>query len=344
MQSIRLIFVLISCFLSFASLADIPKKKIAVLYSYPKGEWYYGIQRGVQETLGKYAQDRYTFFDYLYDYEGLKFKSKKTQSAEIERIVNEVLKVDPDYIVINDDEAVDKFIDKFPKTKPVILNAINQQPAHSEWAKGRDTSHFCGIVEHYPIEESLKMVSLMVKDVRQMSVVSSEGDSSKIVSKMFQEIKSNKMSEVKVREIYLKTSWEDWKTSFREINTKDQIAWILVPYEVFDKKGKQVSLDEMANWIKSNVKIPLLGILSIHTKMGFLAAISVDPYGLGKQAAEIIIQVEKGGRCSQIGFAKSKYHSFEVNTDEVNRLGLKVPDSFIGVAKFVKTSQDGLKR
>ncbi|MBY0517503.1 MAG: hypothetical protein K2P81_11370 [Bacteriovoracaceae bacterium] len=344
MQSLRLFIVLISGFLSFASLAEIPTKKIVVLYSYPKGEWYYGIQRGIQDTLGKYAQDRYKFFDYLYDYEGLKFKSKKAQSDEIERIVKEVLKIDPDYIVINDDEAVEKFIDKFPKTKSVILNAINQQPVTSLWAKGRDITQFCGVVEHYPIEESLRMISLMVKDVRQMSVVSSEGDSSKIVSKIFEELKSKKTSEIKVREIYLKTSWDDWKTSFREINTKDQLAWILVPYEVFDKNGKQVSLDEMANWIKSNMKIPLLGILSIHTKMGFLAAISVDPYGLGKQAAEIIIQIEKGDRCSQIGFAKSKYHSFEVNTDEVKRLGLKVPDSFIGVAKFVKTSQDGLKR
>jgi len=101
----------------------------------------------------------------------------------------------------------------------------------------------------------------------------------------------------------------------------------------------------MSTWIKANVKVPLLGILSIHTKMGFLSAISVDAYGLGKQAAEKVIQIEKGEKCSQVGFSKSKYHIFEVNTDEVERLGMKVPEQFIGVAKFIKsTDPKSLKR
>lgn len=338
MQLLKLFIVLISGFLSFEALARVHKRNVAVIYSYPKGEWFNGIHRGLNETLNKYASGRFQIFDFLYDYEGLKFKSKEMQLKEVERIRAAIASIDPAFIIINDDEAVEKFIGKFPKEKPVILNAINQDPKSSAWAKGVDLSRYCGIIEHYPIEESLKMISLMVKNVKQMSVVSSEGDSSKIVSKIFENIKLDKSPTVRVREIYLKSSWEDWKKSFLEINQKDQLAWMLVPYEVFGKDGRPVSLQEMANWIKTNVKVPLLGILSIHTKMGFLAAISVDPYGLGKQAGELIIQQDKGDSCSAIGFLKSKYHVFEVNTDEVERLGLKVPDQFIGVAKFLKSS------
>ncbi len=73
-------------------------------------------------------------------------------------------------------------------------------------------------------------------------------------------------------------------------------------------------------------------------KMGFLSAISVDPYGLGKQAGEIIIRLENGQKCEKVGFEKSKYHTFEINTDEVTRLNMKVPEEFIGVATFVKNS------
>lgn len=338
MQLLKLFLIVITCFLSFGSSAQVQKRNVVVIYSYPKGEWFNGIQSGLNDTLNKYAQGRYQIFDFLYDYEGLKFKNSEARLKEVERIRTAVTNIDPAFIVINDDEAVEMFIGKFPKEKPVILNAVNQEPKLSPWARGVDLSRYCGVIEHYPIEESLKMISLMVKDLKQMSVVSSQGDSSKIVSKIFEGFQQDRSSLVRVREIYLKSSWEDWKKSFLEINQKDQLAWILVPYEVFGKDGRLVSLQEMSNWIKANVKIPLLGILSIHTKMGFLAAISVDPYGLGKQAGELIIQQEKGEKCSSIGFLKSKYHAFEVNTDEVRRLGLKVPDQFIGVAKFLKSS------
>lgn len=333
----QIFIVLISVILCFSARGDVTKRKIVTIYSYPKGEWYNGIQSGLVKTLTSYKRDYFEVHDFLYDYENFKLKSPNVQKQEVDRIISSIKSINADYIVINDDEAVEKFIDKFPTTSSVILNGINQEPLLSTWGKGRDISKFCGIIEHYPIGESLKMISLMVKNVKQMSVISSEGDSSKIVSKIFTEMQKTNSSNVKIRKIYLKSSWSEWKKSFQEINSKDQLAWILVPYEVVDEKGKPISLTEMAIWIKANVKIPLLGILSIHTKMGFLAAISVDAHGLGKQAAETVIQIEKGEPCSKIGFSKSKYHIFEVNTDEVDRLGMKVPEQFIGVAKFIKS-------
>lgn len=345
MQLLKLSIVVISGFLSLGVFAQASKRNIAVIYSYPKGEWFNGIRRGMSETLNKYSEGRFQLHDFLYDYEGLKFRPKKVQLEEVEKIRLAVMKLNPAFIVINDDEAVEKLIDKFPKEIPIILNAINQVPEKSSWSRGVDLSRYCGIIEHYPIEESLRMISLMVKNVKQMSVVSSEGDSSRIVSKIFENLDIKKTDSVKVRKIYLRSSWEDWKKSFQEINKSDQLAWILVPYEVFGKDGRPVELRVMAEWIKANVKIPILGILSIHTKMGFLAAISVDPFGLGKQAGELIIQQDKGEKCSQIGFSKSKYHVFEVNTDEVERLGLKIPEQFFGVAKFLKSPPDsGVKR
>lgn len=341
----QIFIVVFSLIFSLTALGDSTKRKVAVIYSYPKGEWYEGIQRGLKEILTSFEKNHYEVHDFLYDYEVFKLKPQNVQKAEVAKIVKLVSDLRADYIIINDDEAVEKFINQFPANKPLILNAINQEPLQSSWSKGHDMQKFCGVIEHYPIEESMKMISLMVKDLKQMSVISSEGHSSQIVSKIFRNMQKTSNSAVRIREIYLKSAWSDWKKAFFEINKKDQLAWILVPYEVVDQKGNSVSLTEMATWIKANVKVPLLGILSIHTKMGFLAAISVDPYGLGKQAAEIIIQLEKGSKCSGIGFVRSKYHIFEVNTDEVERLGMKVPEQFIGVAKFIKsTDPKTLKR
>ena len=266
------------------------------------------------------------------------------QEKTINNILREIAKIKPAYIVVNDDEAVSKFIDRFPSNQNVILNGINQIPTEAAWARGKITENFCGVVEQYPIEQSMKMISLMSKNIKRMSVVSSEGDSSKIVAKIFENLRQDKNQKVKVRNIYLHSKWSDWKKAFLEINQKDDLAWILVPFEVHDDNGKVKSLQEMAAWIKENVKVPLLGILSIHMKMGFLSAISVDPFGLGKQTGEIIIRLEKGEKCQTIGFERSKYHNFEINTDEVARLGMKVPEEFIGVATFVKSPSINYER
>lgn len=336
MQSLKVLSVFLLFLSSVTAWGVNTSRKVAIIHSYPKGEWYHGIDKGIAETLKKF-KDHYETVSFIYDYEVLKFKSVGEQEKAINGIVSEVTKIHPEFIVINDDEAASKFINRFPPNSKIILNGINQFPGEAIWAKGKDLEKYCGVVEQYPIEKSLKMISLMSKNIKQMSIVSSEGDSSKIVAKIFEDLRKDKKQKVQVRSIYLRSKWNDWKKAFLEINQKDDLAWILVPYEVVDDNGKVMSLEKMASWIKSNVKVPLLGILSIHTKMGFLSAISVDPFGLGKQTAEIIIRLEKGERCEKIGFEKSKYHTFEINTDEVARLKMKVPEEFIGVATFVKS-------
>ena len=334
MQSHKVFLVFLSCLYSL-SVFGATSRKVVIIHSYPKGEWYFGIEKGITETLNKF-KGNYEVINYLYDYEVLKFKAVAEQERAIDKILKEIAKVKPEYIVVNDDEATSKFIDRFPLDQKIILNGINQFPDEAAWAKGKAMKSYCGVVEQYPIEKSLKMISLMSKNIKQMSVVSSEGDSSKIVAKIFENLRNDKTQKVQLRSIYLHSKWSDWKKAFLEINQKDDLAWILVPYEVHDENGRLMPLQEMAKWIKTNVKVPLLGILSIHTKMGFLSAISVDPYGLGKQTGEIIIRLEKGEKCQTIGFEKSKYHTFEINTDEVARLKMKVPEEFIGVATFVK--------
>lgn len=336
MQTIRILTVFLSCLISLSALGASVSRKVVIIHSYPKGEWYFGIEKGISETLKKF-KDQYEVISFVYDYEVLKFKSEVEQQTAISKILKEIAFLNPAYIIINDDEAVNKFVDRFPRGQNVIFNGINQFPAEARWAKDRDIKRYCGVVEQYPIEQSMKMISLMSKNIKKMSIVSSEGDSSKIVANIFKNLKKDKTQKVQLRNIYLHSKWSDWKKAFLEINQKDDLAWILVPYEVLDEKGKVKPLQEMADWIKANVKVPLLGILSIHTKMGFMSAISVDPYGLGKQASEVIIRLEKGEKCQTIGFERSKYHNFEINPDEVKRLGMKVPEEFIGVATFVKS-------
>lgn len=314
-------------------------KNIVVIHSYPAGEWQNGISKGLESTL-RSSSHHFKFEHMLYDYEKLKFKGLKEQEERVLQILREISRISPDYIVINDDEAIAKVLPKLKTHAHVILNGVNDDPENTSWGKANDLSHRCGVIEHYPLSQSLKMISLMAPKIKSMSVISSTGDSSKIVARIFRKLTAQQLQNIRLRKVSLESSWEKWKSELLEMNKHDGIGWILVPYEVVDANGRAIPLNEMASWIKNNISIPMLGILSVHTKMGFLSAISVEPFGLGKQSAEIIARIEKGQSCKSIGFEKSKYHNFEINTDELKRFGFKVPDRFIGVAKFVKTDTE----
>jgi ABC-type uncharacterized transport system substrate-binding protein len=312
---------------------------IVVIHSYPDGEWKKGVTKGIEDTL-KAGKRKFNFEHILYDYETLKFQKKEIQNRRINEIISQISKTSPSYIVLNDDEAIEKILPKLSSYKNVILNGINDVPSNTVWGKENDLTNRCGVIEHYPVTQTLKMISQMAPKVKSMSIVSSQGDSSKIVANVFKNLNSTQLHNIELRKISLESKWEIWQKELLEMNKHDGVGWILVPYEVVDLNGKPIPLHEMATWIRKNISIPLLGILSVHTKMGFLAAISVEPFGLGKQAGEIIARIEKGEECKKIGFEKSKYHNFEINLDEIKRFGFKVPDKFIGVAKFVKTDSE----
>jgi ABC-type uncharacterized transport system substrate-binding protein len=311
--------------------------KIVVIHSYPEGgEWNKGLTKGIEDTLSN-NKKKFDFTHILYDYETLKFKTSDDQNKRINEIISQINTTAPTYVVINDDEAIEKILPKLSSHKNIILNGINDVPIKTDWGKHNDISTRCGIIEHYPVTQTLKMISQMAPNIKSMSIITSQGDSSKIVANVFKNLDSNQLHNINLRKVSLESKWENWKKELLEMNKHDGVGWILVPYEVVDENGKAIPLHEMASWIRKHITIPLLGILSVHTKMGFLSAISVEPFGLGKQAAEIIARIEKGENCQSIGFEKSKYHNFEINIDEIKRFGFKVPDKFIGVAKFVKT-------
>ena len=159
-------------------------KHVFVVHSYPQGEWHNGIKKGLKETLSK-SKVTFTLEHHLYDYEVLKFKSAKEQRQRVLEIKALISKTNPDYIVLNDDEAIEKLLPELKGFKNLVLNGVNDSSIKSKWGKGINVRNYCGIIEFYPITQSLKMISMMSSNIKSMSVLSSEGDSSKIVAKIF---------------------------------------------------------------------------------------------------------------------------------------------------------------
>ncbi|MBL7665685.1 MAG: hypothetical protein JNM93_11180 [Bacteriovoracaceae bacterium] len=328
---LKVLFVIVNLAFSIELFA----KSVVLIQSYPDGVWTKGIVNGATETLQKFSSN-FNIINYVYDSEILRHKDFKEQEKVVTEILNKIKQVNPSYIILNDDEAVEKFINKLDPKLNIIINGINDVPENIPGVKKEKLNSLCGIIEDFPIEQSIRMITLMSSKIKQMSVISSNNISSQIVARKFEKLQKDKTQKIKLRKIYLSDSWEEWKIALMKINKVDDLTWILVPYEIKNKKNINMSLIDIAKWVRKNVRIPILGILSINTKMGFLSAISIDPYGLGRQAAEVVIRMEQSETCSKIGFEKYKYLNFEINKDEVRRLGLKVPSEFMGIARFIE--------
>ncbi len=324
---------------SFSANKIIPKVKIAIIHSYPVGEWYYGINNGLKSKLKEFNVDS-SLSLLSYDYESLKNKTNVERKKAVNEILASLTKEKLDFVVICDDEAALQMgslvIEKLKKK--VIFVGINHTP-YTNWMSTIDKSLFSVVHEKYPIDKSVDMLKKLMPNLKTISILSSAGYTSILVSKQARESHA-KIKKLKLRRVLNSSSWEEWKQFLKEENNiSHNSLWILVPYEVFNEKKETVNIKEIGDWIRANTKLPTIGIISIHTKMGLLASIAVNPEGVGFQAAEQIFQILNGSSQEAIGAEATRYHNFEINLTEARRLNIEIPSQFLGIAKFVENQE-----
>jgi ABC-type uncharacterized transport system substrate-binding protein len=121
-----------------------------------------------------------------------------------------------------------------------------------------------------------------------------------------------------------------------KLGLDNDALFVLVPYEVVDKNGYDVPPEQIGFLLKSKLNIPTLGLISIHTRIGLFASISVDSKDLGRQSAEQIHRYFNGESMQNIGFEDLRYYNFEINADAAKRLNISIPEEFYGLTHFVE--------
>jgi hypothetical protein len=211
---LRIIYILIISY-TYASFAN---EQVVFIHSYPPGVWYNGMTKGASDVFSK--SNKFKIKNLLYDYESLRFKSNNEQNAAAIAVAKQANSSSAKYIVINDDEAIEKVYEYLDKNKTILLNGLNQHFKYDPVYSKMNLNKHCGIIEHYPVKRSLDMISLMSKDIKQMSILSSDGKSSLIVTNIFKDLKANPYKNIKVREILNSKNWAEWKKSLKEFNKK----------------------------------------------------------------------------------------------------------------------------
>lgn len=310
---------------SVAASGDV--KKIIIFYSYPPGEWSHGINDSLESVL-KDKMVKYALSSAIFHAEYWRNQPKEKRQNEKDRLLGEIAKVKPDLILLCDDEVSDFLAsDIRPMGIPVIFTGLNREKSDIPWLQTFAKNKIAGTLELYRTEDTMKLLKGVRPGAKRISILTSANDTSELVSKQIGDDlrRMEAQGNVKLRATYKLRFWSEWKTAIEEINKLDDAAWVLVPYDVRDENNQEVSVERVGSWLKANLKVPSLGIISVSTRIGILAGIPISPESLGRQMGEQVAEFFSGKKLSDIGIVRAKYFKEELNLNQLSRLKLRLP-------------------
>ncbi len=311
----------------------IAQNNILVVHSYEQGSWTTEGTRGVSKVFQ--GNKEYKVNEFIYDY--IKYRGTPHFLTKIKKTVSELT---PKAIIVFDDEAADDLLPYLNSLGvPVVLTGINREPKDTKWylEENHKNRNFTGILERYPFEQSLKMLKKIKPSVKKITILSSNNETSKIVSsQVINNFKkyNNEFNGVRLNDVVLSSSWEVWQKTIRE-SSKTDAFWILVPWNVNDKSGKEVDIRIIGDFYREFSKVPEIGIVNISDKLGFVSSFSVNAEDLGIQAANItlnILQTKVHPR--NLSFVENSMVRFVINKKRADQLGITIPSEFLDFAKI----------
>lgn len=323
----RLIFLLL---LSLNAMAA--NYKIMVIFSYPGSSWNTNGQQGVKKVFTE-KKHRVSITSYVYD--NNKIRKNKRIDFEAKRIQKIVNKGKFDGVIIFDDEASEDLLKRVKFNAPVVITGINQDEKKLTWV---DKSKVGVILERYPFENSLKMLKRLDKNINEISIMTTNNESSNIIlSQLLAKFRSyqNKYHGIKLVNVLNNKNWSSWKKFLTENQKENRALWVLVPWEVFNSSGKEVTIKEISAYFLKNNRLPTIGIVDINKLLGFLASLSVHSEDLGRQAAIQLMNLINHSQRPKVETINKV--RFVINKNRAKQLDIKVPIELLELATIDRT-------
>lgn len=301
--------------------------RVLAVFSYLPGLWSSQAEKGIR-TAFKERSMSLKLETYVYDY----LRKRTERKSELQKVKHLINKLQPDFILIFDDEATEDLLPELNKLGvPIVVTGINKELAATKWwMKDFDKNrNFTGVLERYPFNQSLDILRKINGKIKKISILTSENDSSKIIVNQLIKTFSaanNTIKGVELKDVLISKSWSQWQAFILSHKRLDEAFWILVPWDVLDESGKEVNLKTMGDFYRKNSVIPELGIVSANNMFGFLACFSVNSEDLAYQGASIGIHVVRDRIFpNSIPFENVKSVRFTLNKKRAESLGYQMP-------------------
>lgn len=346
----RIIFA--TCIMLFSNIVALAKEThIAIIHSYTKGTWTEQGTAGVRAAISD-AGIQAKFTEIIHDY-------LKIRSLPRDKIDNAVMKsaklikaTNADLIVMFDDEAAEALMPYLSNSKtPVVLTGINKREKELKWylKDGDSKRNFSGVWERYPFSQYLKLLKRVYPQISKICILSSENDTSHIVTAQLQDFflsGGGKPYNVELEKTVMSSKWSTWKETISNYTGTDRAFWVVNPWNVILESTKEeVPLPTIGEYFRKNSNLASLGIVSIVHEMGFLAAFAVNAEDLGYQAGIMAAKILKEGvQPRDLPFQDNDDIRLVINKVRADELGIKIPMDLLEFATIAKKIRTDFKR
>jgi ABC-type uncharacterized transport system substrate-binding protein len=336
------------CLSACARTAEAPAAtKVLVIHSYHEGwDWNSDIEAGIIEGLAQQG------FDQGVDYQITSFymdtKVTYTTVDQIEERAALALDLiddyDPDIVFVNDDNALKyvavEYVKAHPESGlPFVFCGINVDPSVYEPIESLEHpgGKITGTLERFPYTEAFALAKRLSPDAENIVLLADSSTSSTAVIDNFNTTYLNVVNDSPLDIIgpIQFTTFDEWKTTVAEYQTKADFIGIITYHQLRDDNGDVVPAQDVVNWTVNNSALPEVGFITFHTEDGFLSAAGVDGYNTGIYTGVIGGEILNGADPGAIPIVDPQAVEIAFNLCRADMLGITIPAAELAAADKV---------
>ncbi|WP_031481837.1 ABC transporter substrate-binding protein [Maridesulfovibrio frigidus] len=256
--------------------------------------------------------------------------------AQAEIVLAKIEKINPDVVVVLDDNAFRAVALKLVDSKiAVVFSGLNGQPEdYNEivtWIDSRSKPghNITGIYEKLHIVQAFKVQKKILPDLERALIVSDESPTGKAVLKEVNLELSEESVDV-FFDVKIATSWEDYKDIILKSCSSPDIGTIYTAATLLkDKHGQVHSTSEIIKWTVGNCLKPGIPINYSFSRLGMFGGAGVDFISMGRQAGVMVGRILNGDKPGDIAIENAKRYGLVFNLKRAEELGITIPNDVL---------------
>jgi ABC-type uncharacterized transport system substrate-binding protein len=299
---------------------------ILILHALAAGNfWPAQIELGFKQELEKSG------------YKG-SFDSLYLPSLDTKSILDKIDEKKPSCIVISNDPMNDELIRAITKIRkiPVFFASIPKQESQLSWLTD-NRNYVTGVLERTHLPDVVTTLEkIKSSNIKKMGIlVGGPSENMWSLGELIQ-FEMKQRPDIQIDLQWAKT-YEIWKEKAVTLNRENDVLVPLLPYGMTSlNENVETDWDLINQFMIQNITIPTIGIGCMHTKIKRTIALSMKPRAIGVQVAKMVYDhIHNGVKVSNINIETTKFYELEIDSENIKRLKLKIPDEIASYANIL---------
>ena len=324
-----------------------PSFKVLVVHSYHEGwEWDQDIQKGIVEGLWRQGYTQSQDYELKTFYMDTKVTYTTTEQIEQRAVIALSLmeEFEPHIVFVNDDNALKYVAVEYTqrhrdKQLPFVFTGVNIDPSIYDPIRSleRPGCPITGALERFPYYEAFSLARRICPYASTIVLVADSSPSSTFVVNAFKERFLDEITDSPLEVIgpIQMETFEQWKETIAEYQTKADLLGILTYHQLRNENGDVVPALEVVDWTVRNNDLPEIGFLIFHAEDGFLAAAGISGYKTGIYAGVVGGDILGGADPGYITIIDPGVVEIAFNLKRAEMLGTEIPATELSEADEV---------